>query len=626
MLDFLTGAGASNVRRVATQDWVFADLTLEQAETAFATRLHRWTNTETGQEVMRTMSQDAPALPSALQGAVHSVFGLHNLPVRVKRKVPTATSLPAQPANASAVPVDVSGAGVTPPPVDPSMPSASLAIVALGDGVGYVYFGPPSTQQGIHAVWLRVSTDGGPPAYHTFPLSSVGVAGNLFVLMVTGLPAFHRYDVAISYSVSTSTSTSTAPADHIAPWGSLALTPEGKEAIAPGVAATPEVDAKYLYSFYGIPPAPAHSSGWSQAVAEFSDQFYSSTDLSAFWSQQSIDFTGTVSVEGPNTPSQPGLESSMDIQWLTAVSPNVDTVFWSVPVQQNGLSGSFVLEWAVEMNNATSPPAVTSISYGLPEDELALAGLGAQYIQRFNAEAAKLCARGLTVVVCSQDAGATDKGHGANNCELNPVFPATSPYVTAVGSTLASAHAPRRSLDKVNSGEALVSLPDGCFWTAGGGISASIDQPRPAWQDAAVASYLSSGAGMPPAGTWNKGLRAYPDISALGRNYPVMLGGSEVMFGDGTSVSTPVISGMLARLNSARQAAGKPLIGFANPLLYKLAAESPSVFYDVVVGENSCGTFTCCPHGWSTAKGYDFASGIGTVADVEAFVQAGVAL
>jgi hypothetical protein len=41
--------------------------------------------------------------------------------------------------------------------------------------------------------------------------------------------------------------------------------------------------------------------------------------------------------------------------------------------------------------------------------------------------------------------------------------------------------------------------------------------------------------------------------------------------------------GIIGLLNAARLAESKPVIGFANPLLYQVYAEAPEAFTDVVV-------------------------------------------
>ena len=68
----------------------------------------------------------------------------------------------------------------------------------------------------------------------------------------------------------------------------------------------------------------------------------------------------------------------------------------------------------------------------------------------------------------------------------------------------------------------------------------------------------------------------------------------------GTSWSAPIWAGFCALINEARKNAGKPLLPFLNPLLYKLLG-TPA-FRDITLGNN--GAFHCGP-------GYDQVTGIG---------------
>lgn len=64
----------------------------------------------------------------------------------------------------------------------------------------------------------------------------------------------------------------------------------------------------------------------------------------------------------------------------------------------------------------------------------------------------------------------------------------------------------------------------------------------------------------------------------------------------GTSLSAPIWASLLTIINEDRIAAGKPSVGFVNPLLYA----NPQAFFDVTQGTNpGCGTqgFPASP-GW----------------------------
>merc|ERR1711976_184218 len=209
---------------------------------------------------------------------------------------------------------------------------------------------------------------------------------------------------------------------------------------------------------------------------------------------------------------------------------------------------------------------------------------------------------------------------------LHSSFPGSSPYITAVGATqlqdpvydLPSMPAACNALANISmkcaSGgtEVAVSSQVAGF-TSGGGFSTYT--PRPSYQDSAVEGYLKSGVALPPSSYFNSSNRGYPDVAAMGNNFAVYLdqyGGWTTV--GGTSASSPTFAAVAGFLNAASQkASGKPL-GFLNPLLYKMYAESPDAFTDVTVGDNKCtesGCFSTC-QGYLCAKGWDPVAGLGT--------------
>lgn len=62
-------------------------------------------------------------------------------------------------------------------------------------------------------------------------------------------------------------------------------------------------------------------------------------------------------------------------------------------------------------------------------------------------------------------------------------------------------------------------------------------------------------------------LQAYPDVSAQANNYAIFLRGAPALIG-GTSAAAPTFAGIVALLNDASIVAGKPSLGFLNPMLY----------------------------------------------------------
>merc|ERR1712045_716346 len=113
--------------------------------------------------------------------------------------------------------------------------------------------------------------------------------------------------------------------------------------------------------------------------------------------------------------------------------------------------------------------------------------------------------------------------------------------------------------------------------------------------------------GLPPDSMWNRGGRGYPDVAALGgvkNPYCVAVNGNFEGVA-GTSASCPVVAGIFARMNGLRLAAGKPVLGFLNPLIY----QNPDAFQDVEHGTNAPEGEK---YGFKAVKGWDAATGLGT--------------
>jgi len=157
-------------------------------------------------------------------------------------------------------------------------------------------------------------------------------------------------------------------------------------------------------------------------------------------------------------------------------------------------------------------------------------------------------------------------------------------------------------------GEIPTQLDFGTGFTTGGGFSNF--NPRPSYQDDVVEEYLSI-ADLPPPMYFNPKGRAYPDISAIGHNLLMFVGGI-IEPVDGTSASAPIAAGLLALLNDIRMNTQQQPFGFINPWIYQTAATFPAAFYDVVVGNNRCNEAGCCPYGFNATVGWDPTSGLGT--------------
>ena len=139
---------------------------------------------------------------------------------------------------------------------------------------------------------------------------------------------------------------------------------------------------------------------------------------------------------------------------------------------------------------------------------------------------------------------------------FDAVWPASSPFITAVGGTWLDAPATEGSSGKEHG------------WAySGGGFSTAFAMPS--WQNETVNAYLAAqGSALPSSKLWPRGGRAIPDVAAVGTHFQVESSGYT---GDvtGTSASCPTFAGLVAVINDMLVAKGKAPVGFINPLLYR---------------------------------------------------------
>jgi subtilase family serine protease len=183
----------------------------------------------------------------------------------------------------------------------------------------------------------------------------------------------------------------------------------------------------------------------TQAIYSSGLQFYSPEDLTTFQNYFSLpqeaiatDVNGHANSNVCSSPALSGscIEPNTLTQYMTAIAQATPTSFY----YWNGTD--LWLDWITAVANMTEPPLVISIAYYQFENEIS-----EEYAIAFNNEAIKLSLRGVTLLASSGDDGVA--GYAVRSsypsqyanalfCGYNPYFPATSPYVTAVGGTMVS--------------------------------------------------------------------------------------------------------------------------------------------------------------------------------------------
>lgn len=255
-------------------------------------------------------------------------------------------------------------------------------------------------------------------------------------------------------------------------------------------------------------------------------------------------------------------------------------------------------QWSSEILSESDVPLVHSVSYGW-QGKLSQIGCNDADRSTIEDNLAKIAAKGISVLFASGDSGSGYTKDFFKGAALYPSWPASSPWVTAVGAT--------RFVDqKVGQPEMATDQ----FGSGGGFSDDFAESPHAEYQKSFVQTFFSTApqSGLPPANMYNATGRGTPDVSAVGEGYQVIVDGQANSVG-GTSASTPAFAGIVSLLNEARAKKGKKPLGFLNPFLYKNA----HAFTDVTRGSNKIDrSGSKVPDGWDCVKGWDPATGLGT--------------
>ena len=352
-----------------------------------------------------------------------------------------------------------------------------------------------------------------------------------------------------------------------------------------------------LYGFLNYTPQASHAN--QMALVNFLGEFNNRSDIDLFLrlyrpdaAAQDAAYTfamkninGAINQQSLANPLQmengKGKEGNLDAEVMLGLGWPTPFTAYSVAGRPPFLPDAAVpansnepfLTWLQYILEQETLPPVISISYSESEQTVPRS-----YAERVCGGFAQLGARGVTVLVASGDYGVGHSGpcvsnDGANSPRFLPSFPSSCPYVTTIGAT-------RDLLPEI------VAVDGKNDFVTGGGFSNYFS--RPSYQDQAVSSYVK-GLGNTYEGLYNKNGRGYPDISAQGYHYiSVWNGTREGRVFDGTSASAPTVAAIVALVNDALLADGKPPMGFLNPWLYSRGHEA---FTDILLGSNKgCNT------------------------------------
>ncbi|KAG8678870.1 hypothetical protein FRC08_017416 [Ceratobasidium sp. 394] len=282
---------------------------------------------------------------------------------------------------------------------------------------------------------------------------------------------------------------------------------------------------KSLYKTEGYTPTATDKN--SLGITGYLEQYASRSDLQTFYQKYVPNAVGsTFSVVlingGQNIETTPGGEANLDVQYGGAISSPIPNIFYSTGGRAPYIPDSNTaaptnepfLEWMNFMLAQQTLPFTISTSYG--DDEQTVPR---DYAIRVCNMFAQLGARGVSLLFASGDGGVgegeclTDSGVLPEK-RFVPTFPATCPFVTSVGATYA------------------VSPEIGAPFSQGG-FSDYFEIPD--YQRDAVDGFKAS-LGETYKGMYNETGRGFPDVSAQGKNYQIILKGLSTPV-SGTSAS-----------------------------------------------------------------------------------------
>ncbi len=305
-------------------------------------------------------------------------------------------------------------------------------------------------------------------------------------------------------------------------------------------------------------------------------------------------------------------ETTLDVEYSHTVAPHAKILLVETPVNETeGTAGFPQIVKAEKFVIKHRLGVVISQSFSATEQSFpgpqALKSLRSAYLQ---AQAAK-----ITVLSATGDSGAANVMRNGSTFFLHPTvnWPPSDPLVTGIGGTQLQLNAKgnRTAPDAVWNDtfnkavmKAFTGSPAPSPFAGGGGKSAVF--ARPSYQNS-VRAVTGTTRGVPDismSAACNGAVVFYLGPPGVTPGYHIVCG---------TSEATPLFAGIVAL---TAQVAGHPL-GLINPLLYKMLAAHATGLVDVTSGNNTVaftqGGKRHTVKGFAAQRGYDLASGVGTL-------------
>lgn len=348
-----------------------------------------------------------------------------------------------------------------------------------------------------------------------------------------------------------------------------------------------------LGQIYNFPAGDA--SGQTIGLLEFGGGV-ETADVTAYFAKlgQPAPAVTVVAVDGVSTdpaadPDSTG-EVMLDVDVAGALGTGAKLVVYFSTFDEKGMIDIL----SAVIADSANDPSVLSISWGWAENQnfntsVTWSPAAIDHINHSFLAAAQL---GISVCVSTGDDGSEAQ---IKDGRAHVNFPASSPYVLAVGGTTLHAKTSASGMRHITE----TVWNDGPGSGTGGGVSDFT--PAPAWQAGKVPPSINPGhfAG-----------RAIPDVAAdadPNTGYLTMSGGQLGVVG-GTSASAPLWASLIARINAQLNARA----GNFNSLLYTKIGPA-GVLRDITKGDNDTdgllsGSYKAGP-GWDACTGWGVPDG-----------------
>jgi hypothetical protein len=333
----------------------------------------------------------------------------------------------------------------------------------------------------------------------------------------------------------------------------------------------------------------ADTSGYGGALLSDVSKFVATYNRGVSWNNSNLIMLNTQQV----TQLETTLDASLVCGLLPGLPVTVENLVYGRGTPYPTFSAVLVA-WAQRLAAGTAGPdelhTVFSISWGGYEKYIDAMGAITDYFRL-------LSVAGVTIVASTGDGGAVPYVPYYDGPAVE--FPASSPYVVAVGAT---ALLQSTTTTKV---EITCSAADANVITSGGGFALRSPPIPP------QASFLPSGY---------SGFRGTPDVAAIGANLPIFVNGTpSTVFG--TSASAPIIASLITMLNLDRAAIGLAPLNLIHYFFYNQSL-ADTFFNDIVSGNNCAGEtsesaffvvpYASPPDCYSATPGWDAVTGLGT--------------